>query len=322
MSTSSKFVLCLPCGGFNDMLCQIEKCVRYARSNQRVLLLDTSYSGLHDDIRNYFTLAFACEVAHPEDYGYKTRVDAGDLVISQTGNAEDIRLRLDDENRVGDQIKRPSEETLVVHYSPGGGDLAIKSLEKMHPLDLVQKGILSGLPVTDRPYIAIHIRNTDYRTDYEKAFSALEDKVRGKTVVLCSDDERSVSYFVETYSDICDVQLSKSDRSSDGRPLHGDVVGDVFANNISMLTDLFTLAFAERLYMVDTQNTKRSGFSVLAAHMLRRLSGLNTGDPFSWNSRIQVWIRSLSRGAMFRVWRNRCVQKNGKETYLAHPTFE
>ena len=39
---SEQVVLCRPEGGFNDILCQIELCWRYADAHERVLVVDTA----------------------------------------------------------------------------------------------------------------------------------------------------------------------------------------------------------------------------------------------------------------------------------------
>ena len=49
-----KYVLCRPMGGLNDTLNQIKICWKYCEEFNRVLLIDTSYCGLLDDISHYF----------------------------------------------------------------------------------------------------------------------------------------------------------------------------------------------------------------------------------------------------------------------------
>jgi hypothetical protein len=48
------YLLCLPGGGFNDILCQAVRCLRYAKKFRRTLVIDTRRSSLADDFSRYF----------------------------------------------------------------------------------------------------------------------------------------------------------------------------------------------------------------------------------------------------------------------------
>jgi hypothetical protein len=54
---NDRFVLCMPAGGLNDVLCQIEKCWRYAERHGRKLVIDTAKTGLLDSFDQYFKVA-------------------------------------------------------------------------------------------------------------------------------------------------------------------------------------------------------------------------------------------------------------------------
>ncbi|SPF79830.1 hypothetical protein [Pseudoprimorskyibacter insulae] len=319
MRPETKYVLCLPQGGFNDTLCQIWRAAECARKTGRTLLLDTRYSGLSANLFDYFDTSFACETAHPAQHGIEA--DLRDGVLYVTGR-EILALPLDATHQIKDQIDAPGEATIITHFAYGGGDDGIKALAHMHPKPAVQDHILTHLPINERGYLSVHIRNTDMATDYQTALARLRPYLKGKTVLLCSDDEAVAQYFSAAYSDHCKVHLSGSARSTDGSPLHLGRTEGIEAANLDMLTDLYSLAFSERLFMVDTQTGRRSGFCVLAAHMLRRLAGLGTPSPFDWQSRGKTWADSAGKGLFFRVWRNRNIGKNGAQKYLAHPTYE
>ncbi|MEO1399506.1 MAG: hypothetical protein AAFU56_11660, partial [Pseudomonadota bacterium] len=59
-----RYFLSRPRGGFNDSMVQIEKSRLYAEKFNRVLVLDTSRSGLREQLDTLFTVPdnFGCEV--------------------------------------------------------------------------------------------------------------------------------------------------------------------------------------------------------------------------------------------------------------------
>ncbi len=53
----TKYLLCRPDGGINDMLCQIGRCVRYCLKFDRVLVVDTANTTVFADVfSHYFTI--------------------------------------------------------------------------------------------------------------------------------------------------------------------------------------------------------------------------------------------------------------------------
>jgi hypothetical protein len=54
ISKSNKYLLCIPHGGMNDTLCQIELCWLYALKYGRQLIINTQKSGLMGDFSDYF----------------------------------------------------------------------------------------------------------------------------------------------------------------------------------------------------------------------------------------------------------------------------
>src|SRR5690606_1748594 len=49
-----RFVLCIPHGGLNDTLCEIERCWDYCIKYERVLLVDTRNTGLMGEMGDFF----------------------------------------------------------------------------------------------------------------------------------------------------------------------------------------------------------------------------------------------------------------------------
>ena len=87
----------------------------------------------------------------------------------------------------------------------GGGDNGTYFFCRLKLRSNVKKLILNRLPSLKADYNAVHIRNTDYTTNYKSAFAAVEKQLRGKKVIICSDDANCVDYFSSHHGKNCDL---------------------------------------------------------------------------------------------------------------------
>jgi hypothetical protein len=273
-----KYLLCIPGGGFNDILCQIVRCLRYAKKFHRTLVVDTRRSSLADDFSRYFSSdddalrlsvdddllsALCAATVHPPFLKgrlttFATRCDSdGKLIDTETGLPISF-------NR-----KKEYTEDLLVHCNLGGGYNPLELLGKLRLQPAVAAHILKATRSLEPGYRAVHIRNTDYRTDYMPFFRAIRANVAGRTLLVCSDDatcrDAARAFCTDgrvlTVADIPDTG---------GESLHFFTGGDVRAKNLAMLTDLFALAGAEELFFTRVAQGVYSGFSSLAYALRRR----------------------------------------------------
>ncbi len=319
---NDNFVLARPLGGFNDMLCQLERVWRYCKAFDRVMVLDTRRSGMLDDLLRYYTLTDAkgVRVVPLAETGWNISSKDGQV----NGADEDGSLLFERSWREeqGFDLKTAHPDRVLVHPTSGGGDLGIFFLERLTLRDEIKAHLRKAIEPLGQDYLSVHIRNTDWATDYETAFAAIDNKIRGRKVLVCSDDSRAVNYFRETYSEECDFRTTSELSNTDGTPLHYNENRDVWASNIAMLTDIYALAMGSQICMVDTYNGKRSGFALLAAHMLRRINSLDHPNAFDLGPRIPAYFRALRHRRPLRVHRVRNVGRDGKSRYFCHPTYE
>jgi hypothetical protein len=273
-----KYLLCIPGGGFNDILCQAVRCLRYAEKFRRTLLIDTRRSSLADDFSRLFLYdgkamrlsvdavlqkhLCACAVCPPFLKGRLTTFTTqynrdGKFVDAETGLPVSFNFRKD------------YAEELLVHCNLGGGYNPLVILGKLRLQPAAAAHIVGKTLPLGRAYCAVHVRNTDYRTDYMPFFHSIQAKVAGRTLVVCSDDrncrETARQFFTEsTVVSVADIP------DTGGKALHFYDSGDVYAKNLAMLTDLFALAGAEELFFTRVAQGVYSGFSALAYALHRR----------------------------------------------------
>ncbi len=113
-------------------------------------------------------------------------------------------------------------------------------------------------------YDAVHVRNTDYRTDYMALFKKIFPEVQRRKLLICSDDRQCITVAEKFFVD-SDVTTVTAIPDTGGKPLHL-MTTNTAENNTMMLTDLFALAGAKRLFFSSTtmERPLSSGFSRLA----------------------------------------------------------
>ena len=205
-----KYLLCRPRGGVNDALNQIESCWRYAEIHNRVLVIDTEYlvnTGISVEFSTLFTplecnhnVTFKLTSTLLENLNklntypnsckgrldkYKTRWDAEylRLVDRDTG----VQLTFD--------FNINYVEELLVHDQFGGGHIGINCLARLKLTDKFRHDVLYRLaPLIGKKYLAVHVRHTDYQTDYKRFFSEIYDKSINKSLLICTDSIDVISF--------------------------------------------------------------------------------------------------------------------------------
>jgi len=269
---SKKYLLCRPRGGLNDCLVRIEYCLRYALKYKRKLYIDMSRSAFSDDLENYFYLPIYINTkeinfieypasVYPEElkndiYNYEaiyTPQPRGHVTKNGTS------LKFD--------FQKKYHEQYLIYESGGGGIDSIYFLKRIKLRKELVKNIKSkieGLGV----YSAIHIRNTDMKSDYKLFIDTIKDELckEENNIVLCTD-----SYEVQQY---CKSMLGiriiiASIPDMNGKAIHTLKLnhGDKYNMNTDAIIDLFVLACSKKLYICKTTIGYYSGFSLLAMNL-------------------------------------------------------
>ena len=291
LESISKYLLCRPRGGLNDVLCQIEKCWRYAEKHRRILVIDTRDSGLMGSFFEYFSVK---ESSVPvRDFFSLNEIRA----INQekclpkfcSGRLDILDAYfLDPEKNYVDRASNESitfdfevdhAETLLVHEQSGGGTLSFACLNRLYVAEPVRQQVLLAMKKLPKIYSAIHIRNTDYQSNYKYYFSKLAKRFIGRPVLVCSDDDGVIKY-AKSFFQGANIMTLSDRENIDGKPLHltssYENERDRKAATISAITDLLALGGSKFFYYMGGEHGHPSGYSVLAAHLCNNKSLINS----------------------------------------------
>lgn len=280
------FLLCRPRGGLNDTFCQIEKCWRYAEKSGRTLIIDTRRSCLFGEFSEFFT---------PVDASIKVEANTTEVNVAINAldcyppliNGPKINELLDAHSTVYSEkhrnlidrvsgalltfdFEKDYSEPVLVHEQFGGGDLSFGLLERITISENIRSVVLDRIARLEKDYVAIHVRNTDYQTNYELLFNRIYPEVAGKSVLICSDDAEVIAK-AKDFFDTSTVLNASEIPYTNQMPLHGERTmkadEDRKASAINSIVDLCALGLSDKLYFMNVTAGHPSGFSSLARHL-------------------------------------------------------
>lgn len=269
-SLKSRFLLCRPRGGLNDTLCQIENCWKYAERFNRHLIIDTQKSALWGHFDDFFEiLNRSSEVSSRLSPELLSHINALPIRPQHlTGRLGDYSSHYESEvgyvetlsgipTRFGSNRSETwvndFDEPVLVHEDWGGGNSSIDLLRRIRIVKDIQPIIHQAIASLQTPYSAVHIRNTDYRTNYPKLLKKIKRNIKGGRLLVCSDDPTVVEH--------AKCILPGQVLSFDGRAKSEDPSGVLhritsYQNDslrrqavINSLVDLLSLGNAQHLYL-------------------------------------------------------------------------
>ncbi|MEL6735774.1 MAG: hypothetical protein AAFO98_07830 [Pseudomonadota bacterium] len=283
LDPNKRYLLSRPRGGFNDAMVQLEKSRLYAVQYRRTLILDMSRSGLHAPFESLFTVSdtFGCDVIlwspevareldaaqsiHPEPLS--GRVSTYEIAIKHQPSVQMV------DRETGCQINfdhgRDHAAQILVYEQMGGGYSSLEALKRTALQPHVAEMIVTRLQSLDAGYQAVHIRHSDYKTDFEAFLTRLRPLLRGQHVLICSDSAEAKGAAAAVLDRSTTVFSVSDTPDTGGVPLHGKRDSDRFNDNVDLLTDLLAMSVARKLYFTrlagqHASKNKCSGFSLLA----------------------------------------------------------
>jgi hypothetical protein len=293
----TRLLLCRAQGGLNDILSEIGRCLNYARKYNRTVIVETDYFDLNhfnDCFGNYF-------ISHDQrlildSKSYRQQFDqlscfpkfVEGRVNSYRCFPDTVGIDLETKQPVVVDFTKDYTEILLVHHSNARqkGRNALDSLKVLQ----LQPSLLATLKIRLKSlgenYKSVHIRHTDYKTEYENRVRSLKAKLDG--TVFIATDNADVLATCEKILDESQV-LSFSKLPDDaGAPLHHLRGPDnAKQRNDDAILDLFTLVHAQEYFFFPRQTNSfalrptYSGFSVLVdrlRHEPRLLQQILTGN--------------------------------------------
>lgn len=266
---NQKFLICVPEGGFNDILSRIWYCYEYCKKYKRVLVIDTRKTCLGESIYRYletkdpiiyngdldtwYESIKTKTIYPPELSGLTGRVPAKFNLINNNiiynYNETIVSIGLDREY---------SED--ILYYCSCGGSKGIKTLQLFTFTKEIQDDFQERYMQMPKPYIGIHIRNTDRKSDVHGFLSKYKKQIQNKHIFLASDNidtiqeiKEEFGSYIHTFSEIPKLEGKRNIHDN-----HPTIDNHKF--NKDMILDLLLLASANEFIFSCIQ----SGYSRLA----------------------------------------------------------
>jgi hypothetical protein len=270
-----KYLLCRPLGGINDMLMRIFHCYQYCKFNNRVLLIDTKYNSFFaNSFDKYFTFNKTDEITviYNSDEIYKL-ISENDFSVYPhclKNNLLNYTIEYKDNNMyiVGTDIlsnidlKVIYDEDIILYNIFGGGNVPHYVLQNLTFNKNVIDEIIIRYNKITTSYVGIHIRNTDYTTDYRGFYEQHKATLENNPIFLATDSKEVLDFFKSKNIKLYTFVKEFNDNNL---PIHDplNIKNDKDTIIIDLLCDLILLSLADTLIIPETHY----GFSRLA-HIL------------------------------------------------------
>lgn len=279
---SKQFLICRPEGGLNDMLCQIEAAYSYAEATDRCLVVDTNYKNARafkDKFSTYFSSLNSEMVLNLDEI--EVSIDsmsvAPDYLNGKINSykiewSSDISNWADSETRrrLSFDFKKSYDEQVLLHHACGGGTASLSALAKLQLKENMINLLSDRIDQIGQPYSAIHVRNTDYKTDYKSSLIELK-KYISLPVFIATDDNECRDFCIELFGKNS-VKYFTSLPEGANVPLHAEhIYTSAFQRNSEAILDLLVLALSKQFFKVslaaNLHHVNYSGFSILAENL-------------------------------------------------------
>jgi hypothetical protein len=277
---TERYVVCRPQGGLNDMLVQIANCFHYSYKYKRCLVIDTRKSGFLDDFNNYFQPLILFKnllLSEPESLKHNSKfmsclpksLFGRGLDYESKFNPETNYVDVDTGERLMFSFDQDHQEDLLVYEQCGGGDNSIFAFHFLRFNEKVKKEINRRLSILPSLYIAIHIRNTDVKTDFVELFKAVKKYVDKENLLICTDSMEVLLYAKSYLRDTRIFSLANLPDSK-GKSLHHNPEITDWNINVGALTDLIAMSLSQKLILPTKHIGYPSGFANLGRLLFER----------------------------------------------------
>jgi hypothetical protein len=320
--TQKSILLCRPQGGLTDLLAQIGKCCRYADTFDREVYVETDFHStlyFRDDFSRYF-------ISHDQNLVLSTATIAslfdhmevfptslyGRINCYETGYNSQLGAVFETRSAciTSFNFNVHYDAALLLHQSFGGGIYhAMIALRRLSISVEVREVIEQRLAQIGDTYTSIHIRHTDYSTDYRAHILDIAPEISGK--IFVSTDNQEVLDFCRNVFGKERVWSFAKLPDQAGVPIHSNPVLDAHQSNIDAISDLLLLAMAKsyhffRIQKKGSSTPPYSGFSMLANKLHKNpklLQQFMRPEKFGAVSRWSLAVQKANSGLRGRAWR-------------------
>lgn len=206
----TKYVLCIPMGGLNDMCNIIYQCLLYSRKFKRILVIDTRIScHFKDSIHKYL------EINDPNIYtgtieDWYSNIGSKTIYPEYVKNIHNIQLKYVKPQTFYygtagplhfDLNKNYSQDILV--YVRCGSDRVLHKLLSPYKLkDIVKNVYIERRAILSPVYVGVHIRHSDISSDIPTFMEKNKDIFLNNPIFIASDNADVIKLFRETYKEV------------------------------------------------------------------------------------------------------------------------
>lgn len=272
----SRYFFCFPQGGFNDICQIIWNCLEYCRKFNRILIIDTRYIiTFKDDFRNFIIIndplvykddidELFCAIKNgtffPIFVDDITKISNIKGLVSKFSWKKLSFIYYDNKVNMTFSLKNDYEEQFLFFSTVQGGSNIVKLLKISNIESSLKEKIRNRYLSLPENFISIHIRNTDYTSNFKKFFENHLNDFKNKNIFLATDDYKVVNFFKENifkeklfhFSNIPSIIVRK------GRGFHHDNI--LIPSNIMIedcISDFLLCCLGSKYYY----SCKESGFS-------------------------------------------------------------
>ncbi len=214
-------------------------------------------------------------------------------------------------------LTRDYAENVVVYQAMGGGVASLCFLRRVTFTRQVQQAVNTLLDTLPTQYVAVHVRHSDLKTEFEGLIQHVDEKHPQSPVFVASDSDEVLVFARKLLGGRLVSAGAGFER--DGQPLHTPAddlsVEERLNRSLLSLSELFALASSNRLYFTDVnERTGVSGFSRLAGllatrpRMRSRLIGQSDSDTITPGKASHVATIGSRLHESVRWWRDaRCL---------------
>ena len=269
------YLYCLPRGGFNDQLVNIQRGIEYCDKHNRTLLLDTSDSCYKINWSEYFTIKSKCNIIGDINIIRKLLSDKltvyppfitdklFDIMSQNIHTYKDMNkytYKLDDNTISIDLPIQDPKETVVVYTKIQGGD-GVPLFKSLSLNDNLKNHCTSKYYTIPSPYLGIQIRNTDHKCDYVTLYESNKEVIHSyQTIYVATDCKEALDFFKTVCVNSVIFNFTTFQENSGNYNLHYSTVsGDTKIKDL--ICDLYMITMCDKFLM-----SSFGGYSRLMKH--------------------------------------------------------
>jgi hypothetical protein len=252
-SSNNKYVYIFPRAGFNDMLTQLQVVIDYSKKNNRKVLFDFKNSLYNVNLVDYYDI-LDNTVIYDNNIIREICILNHDSVYPESLNNKLIlnntkKVLFDFWHTHTDLVTNfPSDKctkNIIVSIRTGGGN-GYNIFKELIPKQTLKQYCQNNYKKIPKPYISIHIRNTDIKTDYKNLYYQNKNLINQyQAIYIATDDKTSLNFFKQQGFKIYNF-TTFPDQSYHN--LHGSsaINGDIKFKD--MISDLFCVSMSDKFF--------------------------------------------------------------------------